>query len=206
MRELERELSRAQDDARRAHLETRRELRMRELAFGLGRDLHQALDPDEAAERLLAAARSRLGFGRGALLLPDASGAHFVAHTVRGDMFEQVAAIAIAVDGELAALLRSLGRPVSRHELARLTELGAELPALVAGGVLLLAPLVGPYGLEAVLVTDEPATGVRLEPADSEMLAGLCEIAALALHNARASCANRSSARWRYSPNARPKA
>jgi len=55
--QLERELNRAQDDLRRAHHETRREQRMRELAFELGRELHGSLDIDQVAAQLAARGR-----------------------------------------------------------------------------------------------------------------------------------------------------
>ncbi len=184
-RELEHELARAQDEARRAHLETRREQRMRELAFGLGRELHRTLDLDELAERILAAAQIRLGVGMAALLTPDPATGQFVPRAVRGDGLERVAGIALEPGGEMLTLLEGLARPVLRRDLERFAELKPEIPALIASGLYLLAPLRGPERLEALLATDERLDGAEPPGAELELLAGLCEIGAVALANAR---------------------
>lgn len=184
LRELEHELARAQDDVRRAHHEIRREQRMRELAFGLGSELHRTLDLDQLATRIVSAAQSRLGAGMAALLVRDARGA-FVARAVRGDGWERVAGLELGSVGELAAMLEGLARPLLRRDLERFPELIAELPPLVAGGIVLLAPLRGPERLEAVLIADERLDGAELPGAETEVLAGLCEIGAVALANAQ---------------------
>jgi DNA-binding response OmpR family regulator len=184
-RDLEGELARAQGEAGRAQRETRREQRMRELAFGLGRELHRTLDLDELASRLLVAARARLGVSKVALLVPDGAGGALVPRAVRGDGFECVAGLEIPRGGAIATLLEGLGRPVLRRDLERFAELAPELPPLVAGGIALIAPLRGPERLEGVLLADERADGAALAPADLEVLAGLCDIAAVALRNAQ---------------------
>ncbi len=184
MRELELQLARAQDDARRAHHEVRREQRMRELAFGLGSELHRTLDLDALGTRIVSAAQSRLGVGMAALLVRDARGA-FVARAVRGDGWERVAGLELGSVGELAAMLEALARPLLRRDLERFPELIAELPPLVAGGIVLLAPLRGPERLEAVLIADERVDGAELPAVEVEALTGLCEIGAVALANAQ---------------------
>lgn len=184
-RELERDLARAQDEARRAQAEVRRERRLRDLAFGCGRDLHRTLDLDQVARRLLVAVRSSLGVGVAALLLPERAGGDLVPGAVRGDGFERLAGLELKAGCELALLLVSLGRPVLRRELERFPELRIELAPFVAAGFTLLAPVRGPEGLEALLAADERADGSDLPPADLELLGGLCELAATALANAR---------------------
>ncbi|MBI5710936.1 MAG: response regulator transcription factor [Candidatus Eisenbacteria bacterium] len=183
-RDLERELARAREEAKRAHLETRREQRLRELAFGLGHDLHRTLDPDELARRLLTAAQSRLGVGMAGLLLPDGPDRVLAPAAVRGDGLERLSGVALAPDGGLAALLAGLGRPVLRRDLERFPELADEVPALVAAGVAVVAPLRDAEGLTGVLLLDERLDGLELAPADIELLSGLCALAATALANA----------------------
>jgi DNA-binding response OmpR family regulator len=182
-RDLERELTRVQDEVRRSHLETRREQRMRELAFGLGRELHRTLDVDDLTRRLLLETQGRLGVGAVALLLPGSEGA-FTAHAVRGDGFERFAALSIERAGALATMVRALGRPVHQRELERLPELRGEMPPLIGCGCALIAPLATPEGLEALLIADERIDGMELNRNDLELLAGLCEIAAAALATA----------------------
>jgi two-component system phosphate regulon response regulator PhoB len=183
--ELERELSHARDEVRRSHLETRREQQLRELAFGVGRDLSRTLDFDTLARRFLGAAQGRLGVSTTALLARTRDGRALEAAAVRGDAFDRVAALTLAVDGPLATRLAALGRPLPRREIERDPELRAELPALVAGGFVLAAPLVGPEGLEGVLLADERADGREPTALDLELVAGLCDLVAGALRNAR---------------------
>lgn len=183
--ELERDLARAQDEARRTQSEMHRERRLRDLAFGLGCDLHRTLDLDQVARQLLVAVRSRLGVGVAALLLPERAGGDLVPRAVRGDGFERLAGLELKGDGELVAVLASFGRPLYRHELERFPELRAELAPFVAAGLTLLVPVRGPQALEALLAADERADGLDLPPADLELLCGLCELAETALANAR---------------------
>jgi len=183
--QLERELNRAQDDLRRAHHETRREQRMRELAFELGRELHGSLDIDQVAARFLLAAQARIGSGMVALLVPEGGSGSLAALAVRGDGFERVSGIEVARGGEMMCLLEGLARPVLRRDLERFPELAAEIPALIAAGVALVAPLRGRRGLEGLLLADERVDGAEFDPGQLELTGGLCEIAAGAIHNAR---------------------
>lgn len=183
--ELERELTRTQDDARRAHQDMKKEQRLRELAYGLGRELHRTLDVDTVAHRLLAAAEAQLGVGGTSLLMPERSGGPFVALVARGESQGRLATLSVRADGELATLIAGLGRPVARQDLERFPELRPELPGLVAAGIALIAPLRGSHGLEALIVTDERRDGQPFAPGDLEALAGLCELGAIALHNSR---------------------
>lgn len=186
--QLERELTRAQDDLRRAHGETRREQKMRELAFDLGRELHGSLDIDQVAARFLLAAQARLGSVMVALLVPDAASGTLTPLAVRGDGFDRLSGIEVARGGELMCLLEGLARPVLRRDLERFPELAAETHRMVAAGVALVSPLRGRGGLTGLLLADERLDGAEFEPAQLEMAGGLCEIAAGALHNARVAC------------------
>ena len=183
--DLERELRHAQEDAQRAHTEVRREQRLRDLAVGLGRDLHRVLDLDELARRLLFETQSRLGVELVAVLLPESPRGPLVPYAARGDGLDRFAGIAIERGGPLASLLRGLGRPVVRRELERLPELRAEMSALISAGVALLAPLEGAIELEGLLLADERRDGTELARADLEVLGGLCDVGAAAIRNAQ---------------------
>ncbi len=104
---------------------------------------------------------------------------------MRGDSFDRVAGFSLAPDGALAALLLALGRPVLRREMERQPELAGELQGMVAGGFVLAAPLAGPDGLEGVLLTDERGDGLEPQAHDFDLVAGLCDLVAGALRNAR---------------------
>jgi DNA-binding response OmpR family regulator len=183
--ELELELARAREDSRRAHAETRRELRVRELMAGLGGDLQRVLDADELARRLLAAATTRLGVTTAALLVPERPGGPLVPMAVQGAEFEQVSGAGISPGGPLGVLLAGLGRGVPRRDLERFPELREELAAFVPWGMAILAPLPGPEGLEGVLALGERRDGREPDPGETELLDTLCEIGASALFNAR---------------------
>ncbi len=185
--QLERELHRAQDESRRAHGELRREQRLRELAFGFGRELHRSLDPDDVAARLLSASLRLLGCGSVALFAADPrtlEGAPFglLAHAgVESDRFD---GLAVEPAGELLSLVAGLGRPVRRAELERLGALAPELAPFAARGVETLVPVRTRAGLEALLVADERADGLAHSTADLELLGALAGLAAPALQNA----------------------
>jgi DNA-binding response OmpR family regulator len=186
--ELERELVRAQLEARRAQGEAQREQRLRELAFGAGRDLARVIDTDELADRILALAHRPAGGGAIALLAPDletGSEGGYAVQAHRGEVGTRCREARIAAAGELAALLGGLGRPVTRAELERFPELRAELAPLSACGAGLLAPLRSTSGLEAVLIADERPDGAAFSGEDLEALGALCELASSALQNAR---------------------
>ena len=185
MRELERELARAQDEVKRSAIETRREQRLRELAVVLEREFHRTLDLDELARRILLEAQSRLGVGFAGILLRDDAVGAFVPYAIRGDGLDRLAQLEFDSSGSLARMLPALGRPAAVRELERLPELSDELPALVAARVARIAPLSGVDGLEALLVTDERLDGQEPAKADQEMMAVLCEVAGTALHTAR---------------------
>ena len=185
--ELEHELGRAQDETRRVQQEMKREQRLRQIAFGIGRELQRMLDADELADRLLLAAQRQLGAGAVALLSaadPDVV-APFVVHAVRGDGPDRFGALQLDPLGDLFALVSGLGRPVPRQELERFPEMRAELAPFIAAGVALVAPLRGPLGLEGVIVADERQDGAGLTGSDLEAMAALCDLAATALHNAK---------------------
>ena len=184
LRDLERELGRAQENVQRAHHEATRELRLRRLAAGPGQALHRSLDADEIVERLLFDAHARLGSGFVALLWSAEPGEPLRPWGARGETLERVAALEISRAGSLAELIEGLGRPVLRRELERFPELRSELPAYLAHGVTVLAPVAGDAGLEALLVADERPDGGEPTAADLEMLASLCEIASVAMRNA----------------------
>ena len=181
--ELERELSRVQEEARRAHAESRHEQHLRELAFGVGRELHRSPDLDTLAQRLLMAVQSRLGVGAAALLALGRTGDDLEPYAIRGDGFERIAGLRVRRGGELARLVAGLGRPVLRAELERMDEVRGELAPFVASGLVLLAPVRGADGLDAMLAVEERKDGREHSKADAEMLRGLCEIAAVAIQN-----------------------
>lgn len=187
--ELERELVRAQTEARRAQGEARREQRLRELAFGAGRELARVLDADDLADRVLALAHRTLGCGSLALLAPDpdhASGTdELLVQTMRGEAGGACSGARLAAGGELWQLLAGLARPVTRDELERFAEVRAEMAPLAACGAALLAPLRSGSGLEAVLAADERPDGSAFAADDLETLGALCDFAAGALQNAR---------------------
>ena len=184
--ELERELGRAQGDARRAQADARRESRLRELAVTAGRELHRTLDADELHGLLLRQVQRQLGCEAVMLLLPEGDGAQrrLVAAAGRGTSAEAFARLSLPDLGELAALLSGLGRPVSRTELERFAELREEVAPFAAAGADWFVPLRGPQGLEGVLVAGERCDAQPFEAADREALAVLCESAAMALTNA----------------------
>lgn len=184
LRDLERELGQARENVQRAHHEATRELRLRRLAAGPGQALHRSLDADEIVERLLFDVHSRLGSGFVALLWSAEPGEPLRPWAARGESLDRVAALEISRAGSLAELIEGLGRPVLRRELERFPELRAELPAYLAHGVTVLAPVAGDTGLEALLVADERADGGEPTAGDLELLASLCEIASVAMRNA----------------------
>lgn len=185
--ELERELSRAQEDTRRAHTEMRREQRLRELAFGLGRELQRTLDLDALGERVLVAVQHQLGCSSVALLAPAHEGtdADLVHRISRGDVQGAFADLSLGHGSELRTLLAGLGRPVSRDALVRFPELRAELPALVAAGATLLVPLRHAQGIEGVLLCTDRLDGVPFTPVDFDALTAFAELAASGFLNAR---------------------
>jgi DNA-binding response OmpR family regulator len=185
MRDLERDLARAQDEVKRSAIETRREQRLRGLAVALEREFHRTIDLDELARRILLEAQARLGVGFAGLLLRDDAVQAYVPYAVRGDGLDRLAQLEFETSGAMARILPALGRPAAVRQLERLPELSDELPALVAARVARVAPLTGVGGLEALLVTDERLDGQEPAKADQEMMAVLCEAAGTALHTAR---------------------
>lgn len=184
---LERDLSRAQEEARRAAGDLRREQRLRELAFGLGRDLQRSLDPDDVASRVLGAAHRLLGcddvalFGaaNGAL-----EGSPLQPFATVGDDASRFGGIALDPHGELVSLVAGLGRPVKRTELERFAAVTPELAEFIARGAALFVPVRTLAGLEALLVAGERTDGVAPSGADLEILGALAQLAAPALQNA----------------------
>jgi len=150
--QLERELHRAQDESRRAQGELRREQRLRELAYGFGRDLHRSLDPDDVAARLLAAARRLLGcesvalyaagpvaFDGGAYRLLAHAGADSARRYLNGDLSavasDSVVKLAGKIRDESLRVLAEQTRLQSAHGASaqRVILVGMVLTFLLAG-------------------------------------------------------------------------
>jgi DNA-binding response OmpR family regulator len=183
-REMEHELTHAREDARRSHVELQGAQQLREVTLRFIHDFHGMTDEERWTARLLLEAQSRLGSGLVALLGAREDGA-LEAVAVRGDAFERVARLTVKRSGELAPLLAGLGRPVRRRELERFPELRAELEPFVAAGIALIAPLRSPEGMHGVLVADERRDGRDLERVDLDVMAMLCDTAALAFATVR---------------------
>jgi DNA-binding response OmpR family regulator len=183
--QAERELARAREEARRNHQELRHEQRLRELSNTFDRDLHRALDLDEAASRLLGAVQLHLGVGTVVLLGPDRAGEPYGTIAARGEELERVGALRLCPRGPLGQLLHGLARPVRRQELERFPELRDELPPLVAAGISVLAPLRSPAGLEGIVLMDERLDARALTREELQTLTTLSESGAIALFNAR---------------------
>ena len=182
--ELERELHRSRDEARRASGDSRREQRLRETSASLGRELHGTLDFDALAERLLGTARTRLGMGVAALLAREDSTGSLLPAAIQGDGPERIAGLQVRANGELAAILRGLGRPVLRSELERIPEVRAEIEGFVRARLTLIVPLLSRDGLVGLLLLDERPDGTPIPESESQVIGGLAEIAAIALENA----------------------
>ena len=185
VRELERELSRTREEIRRAHGETRREQRIRELALGVGRDLQRSLDVDELARRLLAAATGRLGVGMAVLLLAEREGGPLVPVAVRGEGLERMHGIEVERGGALAQFLMARGRPVLRRDLERFAELRGEIAPFVSCGAAVLAPLSGPDGLIGLLAVDERRDGREPTAEEAVLMEALCDVAGTPVFNAQ---------------------
>ncbi len=183
---LARDLSHAQDEARRAHAELGRERRLRELASGIGRELQGTLDLDELAARTLVAARRQLGSGTLALLVREPQGDGEVLRVLagRGETWERCSDLRLDPAGELAELLAGLGRPALVHELQRWGSLRAELAPFATAGVALFAPLRVGRELEGLLVADDRTDGAGWSADDRDAVAALCDLAAPALRSA----------------------
>ena len=215
--ELERELASAKREVRRADDEARREESLLAAAAGPGRELLALLDEDALIERLLAMAQMRLKARTMVALVASATPGLLQAHTVRGDRFERAAGLTLSGEGELAALLQGLARPVRRLELENMgaheargahetrganeargghdahASLAQELAPLVTGRWDLAMPIVSSCGLEAVLLAEDPGLEASATRAAWDELALIGTFAGVALHNAREV---RAQARW----------
>jgi len=200
--DLERELASARREARRSDEEARREESLLAAASGPGRDLLSLLDQDTLLERLLALAQVRLRARTIAVLVADTPLGPLRAHAVRGDRFERAAQVSLPGDGELAALLKGLARPLRRVELENMSLresqgarecLSRELAPLVAGRWDLLMPSVSSSGLEGVLLAEEPGLDAAADRDAWDELALIGAFAGVALRNARDV---RTQARW----------
>lgn len=182
--ELERELGRARDDARRASHELQREQRLRSASRDAAHGLRRSLDEHELARGVLASARRLLGSASVAIRQVEADGtmSALAACGERGDGF---ATATLRADGELAAIVAGLGRAVTRAELERFAELAGEREPLFAAGAALTVPLPAGNGLEGLLLADERADGRAWDAVELEALANLCEQAGTALETAR---------------------
>ncbi len=183
-RELESDVARAQEEVRRLHQELRRELSLKEVFLSLGRELHWTLDRETLAQDLLLSAQNRLGVGTTGLILSERPGEPFRAWAVRGLAREGWERLQLQADGELLRLLAGLGRPLRRAELERFPELALELHTLEAAGVVVIAPLLSPRGVEGMLLADEKIGGQEFTRLDIETVAAICDASAAALHNA----------------------
>ena len=182
--ELEVALTHAQDEARRAHTELKREQRLRHVSNEVSHGLRRSLDEHELARGVLLSARRLLGAGSVVLRQAEADGA-LTALAGSGARWPELAGLPLRADGELGAIVAGLGRPVTRAELERFAELAPERGPLIAAGVALVAPLPAANGLEAMLLADERPDGRGWDSGDLEALAGLCEQAGVALETAR---------------------
>jgi DNA-binding response OmpR family regulator len=182
--ELERDLSRARDEARRAEDVSRREQALRELASGAGRDFLRILDLDELSDRILAALQRRLNVGVAALLTVDGGNSMLEGCAIRGGDEACLAGLSLRSDGEVAGMLAGLERPMLRADLERIPELKPELESFMAAGFSLFVPLRGSSGgLEALIVAGERHDGLNPSRADLDVLSGLSESAAIAIEN-----------------------
>jgi DNA-binding response OmpR family regulator len=184
---LEHELQRVKRDVQQAHQHAERERRLREAAFGPGRDLQRSLDLDEICRALLVTLQIRTGLGTVALLLAERDGDRLVPRAIRGDGLERLHGVRLTAGGGVAEVVSGLGRLVKRDELDGLRDLREELAPLIANGFGLLAPLRGPDGLVGLLLAEEARDGRELERAAAEEVMVLCDLAAIAtLHAAHA--------------------
>lgn len=171
--EAEIELARARDEAQRHHQEQLHAQRVRELAGATARELSRRGDRDELLGSFLAAVDAPLRTGLAVVLLPGEDARRLEPAAARGVGPERLRGVSLARDGELVRLVDGLGRVVRVAELERLSELRAELPALAAAGVSLLAPVRGSEGLEAMLALDDKRDGSDLTRAECELLLAL---------------------------------
>jgi DNA-binding response OmpR family regulator len=171
--EAEIELARTRDEARRQHQELRHAQRVREMSAAMTRDLLRRGDREDLAAAFLAALDAQLCTGLSALLAPGEDARRFEPVAVRGSGADRLLGLALARDGEVARLADGLGRVVRVAELERFPELRAELPALAAAGISLLAPVTSADGLEALLVLDDKRDGSDLTRAEVDLLHAL---------------------------------
>ncbi len=183
-RELEGEVGRLQDDVRRLNQELGRELGVREVFTRLGRELHRTLEQEPLARTFLAAVQARLGVSTVALLRAEHERDPLRSACARGAETERLGRLALSPDDEFVQLVCGLARPLRRAELERFPELEREVSMLAAAGVVLLAPLLSPRGLEGLLVADEKRDGQDFTRADFDALSVMCEAAGWALQNA----------------------
>lgn len=181
--ELERELAHAHDEARRAEGVSRREQELRELQSTSGREFLRTLDPDALADRILTAVQRRLEVPVAALFVPEHRGRALMPRAVRGAELERIAKLELLPHGELARFLAGLDRPMLRADLERIPELRPELGPFMTAGFSLFVPLRGSSELEAMIVTGERPDGRSPSRAELDVLAGLCESAAVAIEN-----------------------
>ena len=164
------ELARSRTEAQRQQQELRHTRRIRELAEAATRDLTRRADRDDLLRAFLAQADGVARTGLAALLVPGEDPAWLEPGACRGIEPARLGRVRPARDGELVRLVDGLGRMVRVSELERLSETPGEIPALVAAGVTLLAPAVGPEGLEAVLALDDKRDGSDFTRGEREML------------------------------------
>jgi CheY-like chemotaxis protein len=179
----ERELQGARDEAKRHQEGLKDEQHLRDLGRILTWSFEGLLDDERLAARILLETRSRIG-AEACALFRAAPGDSLAVLGTRGDLPAWVSELQLPTSGELAVLLRGLGRPARLRELERFRDLSEELATLAAAGFTVLAPLRGPDGLEGVLATAERADGRDLTRHDLEVLAVLAEASALALQHA----------------------
>jgi len=179
----ERELQGARDEAKRSQEGLKDEQHLRDLGRILTWSFEGLLDDERLAARILLETGSRIG-AEACALFRATPGEPLTVLASRGELPAWTSELQIAAGGELALLLRGLGRPVRLRELERFRDLSEEIATLASAGFTVLAPLRGPEGLEGVLATAERPDGRDLKRHDLEVLAVLAEASALALQHA----------------------
>ena len=179
----ERELQGAREEAKRSQEGLKDEQHLRDLGRILTWSFEGLLDDERLAARILLETRSRIG-AEACALFRASPGEPLAVLATRGELPEWTSELRIAASGELAVLLRGLGRPVRARELERFRDLSEEIGSLASAGFTVLAPLRGIDGLEGVLATAERPDGRDLTRHDLDVLAVLAEAGALALQHA----------------------
>lgn len=183
--ELERDLHRSEQDARRAREEAVEERTLRELSSSMLGELLRSLDPEVLDARLLREACRQTGARSAALLAPDPSGTWGVV-AVRGDLPERWDGFTLPAPGTCLEWLVTLARPLKREQLERVAQAHEDMARLATHGVAVLALLATADGApEAVLACEDRSDGRPMGPRELTRLAVLCGAAASARATSR---------------------